>query len=94
MNEPPKQGQKLVLPEGVQIAITTQESTEAAQHRRWRETALFAVSLLLFVLVFVTSLWFAFVSTQTDAESRKAAIGIVITLSGGLAGFLGGRAAK
>ena len=79
---------------GYRIEITTEESIETARHKRWRDTVLFGTALAMFVAAFSVSLWFAFLAPAPDAETRKAAVGIVITLVGALGGFLGGRATK
>ena len=79
---------------GVRVEISTEESAELARHRRWRETGLFVVTLILFTAIFVVSLWFAFLAPSTDAERRQSAMAILVTLIGALGGFLGGRASK
>ncbi len=74
--------------------MTSEELPADAQHRRWRVTILFGAALMLFIATFIVSLWFAFLSHAPDAELRRSAVGILITLTGALAGFLGGRATR
>lgn len=96
MTDPPapRQGQRLLLPENVRLEIKSEEQPDDAAHRRWRETSLFLVSLGLFSISFLVTGWFAFLSRGTDTDTRKAALGIFITLAGTIVGFLGGRASK
>ncbi|KPF71430.1 hypothetical protein IP88_10840 [alpha proteobacterium AAP81b] len=91
---PPRSGQQLLLPDNVRFDIKSEENAGEALHRRWRETSLFVVALGLFTLTFLVTGWFAFLAADTDADTRKAALGIFITLAGALIGFLGGRASK
>lgn len=91
---PPRQGQRLVLPDNVRLDIKSEEQPGEAAHRRWRETSLFAVSLGLFTISFLVTGWFAFLSGSADTDTRKAALGIFVTLAGAMVGFLGGRASK
>lgn len=88
-------GHNIVLPTGgFRVDIQTQDSTELARHRRWRDTVLFGVSLGLFSTIFLVSMWIAFLTDRAEADARRAATGIVVTLIGALGGFLGGRGTK
>ena len=92
---PPSIGPHVTLPlSQYRLEVSMQDSVEQARHRRWRDTALFGTALAMFVIVFFVSLWVAFLSDHADASAHTAATGIVVTLVGALAGFLGGRAAK
>jgi hypothetical protein len=90
----PRPGQRLLLPDNVRLDIKSEEHPGEASHRRWRETSLFGVSLGLFTVTFLVTGWFAFLAGAADADTRKAALGLFITLAGALVGFLGGRASK
>ena len=87
-------GQHLSFPPNVRISVTSEETPDDARHKRWRETVLFGAALLMFCAIFLVSLWFAFLTASADTDTRKSAVGIVITLTGALAGFLGGRATR
>jgi hypothetical protein len=84
----------IVPPGGARVDIVTDDDRADARHQRWRSDGLFFVSVALFASVFAVSLWTAFLSKTVDADTRKTATGILITLIGALGGFLGGRAAK
>ena len=95
MNDPPPRiGQQILLPDGVRIDIRTEENPADARHRRWQQTGIIFASLLMFTITFFVTMWIAFFSAADDAETKKAAVGIFVTLAGALGGFLGGRATK
>ena len=93
----PQAGPQISLPTGsagFRVSVVSDDDPDTARHKRWRETVLFGAALGMFAAAFVVSVWFAFLSAHPDGELRRSALGIVVTLIGALAGFLGGRASK
>ena len=93
---PPQPGQQLILPggSGFKASVVSEENPEDARHRRWQQTGVIFAALFMFSVTFFVTMWFAFFAAASDAETKKAAVGIFVTLAGALGGFLGGRATK
>ena len=90
----PRLGQQIILPDNVRIDVKTEENPDDARHRRWQQTGIIFAALTLFSITFFVTMWVACFSATPDAELKKAAIAIFVTLAGALGGFLGGRATK
>ena len=92
----PHVGQQITLPggSGFKVWVVSEENPDDARHRRWQNTGVIIAALMMFTVTFFVTLWAAFFSAAVDAETRKAATGIFVTLAGALGGFLGGRATK
>ena len=84
----------MIIPTSLRINVSSEDLVELARHRRWRETILFGAALVALFSTFGVSPWFAFLAADPDPDTRKAAIGILVSLVSALGGFLGGRAAK
>jgi hypothetical protein len=92
----PDSGQQIILPSGAgfKVSVVTEENPDDARHRRWQQTGIIFAALTMFTVTFFVTMWVGFFSGSADAELKKAAIAIFVTLAGALGGFLGGRATK
>jgi mannose/cellobiose epimerase-like protein (N-acyl-D-glucosamine 2-epimerase family) len=92
----PQPGQRIILPDGggFKVSVVSEENPDDVRHRRWQQTGIIFAALAMFTVTFFVTQWVGFFAAGADAELKKAAIGIFITLAGALGGFLGGRATK
>jgi hypothetical protein len=98
----PQPGQRIILPDGggFKVSVVSEENPDDVRHRhrhrhrRWQQTGIIFAALAMFTVTFFVTQWVGFFAAGADAELKKAAIGIFITLAGALGGFLGGQATK
>jgi len=70
----------------VDVTVSPQETTEDAEHRRWKDKIVFLVSVSALVLVFVACLGVLIFGSQTPDE-KKIWAGVLVSLITGLLGY-------
>lgn len=74
----------------VEISVSTPESKEDSDHRRWKDKVLFIIGVGFMVTFFVLCVCMVLFGSQT-ADEKKLWIGAIVSIGTGFLGFMVGK---